>query len=70
MYTNLKKIALQDINVTVHIDSEGTETHMAREIELVGQLSEDQKKKLMEIADKCPIHRLLSRHIVIEALAR
>jgi len=31
-----------------------------REIELSGALSEEQKKRLLEIADKCPVHRTLA----------
>jgi putative redox protein len=36
-----------------------------REIELTGPLDMEQKAKLMEIADKCPVHRTLSREINI-----
>ena len=32
---------------------------MEREIELVGELSEEQRARLMEIADRCPVHRTL-----------
>jgi putative redox protein len=30
-----------------------------REIELDGELTEDERKRLMEIADRCPVHRTL-----------
>jgi uncharacterized OsmC-like protein len=32
-----------------------------RRITLTGQLSQDQRQKLLEIADKCPVHRTLER---------
>ncbi|KAA0920658.1 bifunctional alpha/beta hydrolase/OsmC family protein [Aquicoccus porphyridii] len=32
-----------------------------REITLTGDLSEDQRRRLLEIADKCPVHRTLER---------
>ncbi len=32
-----------------------------REITLTGELSEDQRQRLLEIADKCPVHRTLER---------
>ncbi|HEV8303901.1 MAG TPA: OsmC family protein [Gemmatimonadales bacterium] len=36
-----------------------------REISLGGQLSEDQRAKLREIADRCPVHRTLTSEIKI-----
>ena len=32
-----------------------------RDIELTGDLTADQRAKLLEIADKCPVHRTLAR---------
>jgi uncharacterized OsmC-like protein len=39
---------------------------ITREIELAGALSEEQRKRLLEIAEKCPVHRTLigSKQIV------
>ena len=71
MYARRKKWEL--LNVTVHInykkdhaiDCENCEDDSAkidtfnREITLEGSLSDEQKKRLLEIADKCPVHRTL-----------
>ncbi len=35
-------------------------------IEMEGDLSDEQIKRLLEIADRCPIHRTLQREVVIE----
>jgi len=40
--------------------------HFDRIIELEGDLTEEQKARLLEIADKCPVHRTLEREIRIE----
>jgi putative redox protein len=32
-----------------------------RDIELIGNLTEEQRNKLLEIADKCPVHRTLTQ---------
>ncbi|GAA0719447.1 OsmC family protein [Dokdonella soli] len=41
-----------------------------REIELSGSLSAEQKAKIMEIADKCPVHRSLASGIrIVSTLA-
>jgi putative redox protein len=37
-----------------------------RELELIGDLNDEQKQKLLEIADKCPVHRTLENVAHIE----
>jgi putative redox protein len=44
----------------------GVLSRITREIELAGDLDDDQRARLMLIADKCPVHRTLSSEIVIE----
>jgi uncharacterized OsmC-like protein len=41
-----------------------------REIELVGPLDDEQKRKLLEIAEKCPVHRTLVSEIEIRSRLR
>jgi uncharacterized OsmC-like protein len=38
---------------------------IGREISLVGSLTEEQRAKLLEIANKCPVHRTLTSEIKI-----
>ena len=49
---------------------EGMIDRIEREIELTGVLNGEQKAKLMEIADKCPVHRTLSREISVKTHLR
>jgi len=44
---------------------EGKIDRIEREITLQGDLSAEQRAKLMEIADKCPVHRTLHSEIDI-----
>jgi putative redox protein len=37
-----------------------------RKVTLVGPLTDEQKKRLMEIADKCPVHKTLTSDPVIK----
>jgi putative redox protein len=39
--------------------------HVDREIEFAGDLSDEQRTKLLEIAEKCPVHRTLSQRVEI-----
>jgi putative redox protein len=38
-----------------------------RDIELTGNLTEEQRTKLLEIADKCPVHQTLTRGMKINS---
>ena len=38
-----------------------------RKITLDGDLSGDQRARLLEIANKCPVHRALAQPLVIES---
>ncbi|HMF94120.1 MAG TPA: OsmC family protein [Vicinamibacterales bacterium] len=49
-----------------HCDTrEGRLDRIDRKIDLEGALSYDQRKRLVEIAEKCPVHRTLSSEIHI-----
>jgi putative redox protein len=42
------------------------EREIEREIELEGPLEEEQRRRLLEIADMCPVHRTLDSEVVVE----
>ncbi len=68
MYANRKQIPLSSTQVVVKVESESTEaTRISRKIQLEGNLSEQDRQKLLEIANKCPIHKLLSSRITIDS---
>lgn len=78
MYAQRKKWDLKEIVVfldhdKVHQkDSEHFEEKSAkvsrftRSLELSGDLDQDQRERLLEIANKCPVHRTLHEEIIIE----
>jgi putative redox protein len=73
MYANFKKLPLEHVSVKVR----KTKTHaedckdcdekdakievIQREIALRGPLDDKQRERLTQIADRCPVHRVLSR---------
>lgn len=66
MYANRKQMKLESTNVTVKIESESKEAStISRQIEFVGDLTQEEKGKLLEIANKCPIHKLLESKITV-----
>jgi len=48
---------------------EGKVDRIWREIHLTGNLTDEQRAKLMEIADKCPVHQTLTSEINIKTRA-
>lgn len=77
MYSNLKKLPLEGVRVRllhskVHATDcaqcdtkEGKLDRIEREIEVLGPLTEEQRQRLLEIADRCPLHRTLQSEIDI-----
>jgi putative redox protein len=68
MYADRKEIALESIKIELAICKEDQitkETTITRKIEFVGDLTSEQRERLLQIADKCPIHKLLSNPIKI-----
>lgn len=66
MYANRKSWPLEAVNVTVKIEKEGSEGALFhRDISFRGDLSSEQRERLFEIANKCPIHKLLANKIEI-----
>ena len=45
---------------------EGRLDRIDREIALEGPLDDEQRRRLMEIADRCPVHRTLTSEISIK----
>lgn len=75
MYADRKGIALKDVIVRLShekrtvIDAEGKPVKrdvMVRRVELIGELDEAQRVRLIEIADRCPVHGTLHRGSTIE----
>jgi uncharacterized OsmC-like protein/alpha/beta superfamily hydrolase len=73
MYADRKKWPLEKVSVRllhskIHAEDcaeceerQGKVDRIEREISLTGPLDEDQRRRLLEIADKCPVHQTLER---------
>ena len=60
MYAERKGMALEDVQVSIdHVEAGGV-YRIDRKITLVGELADADRTRLLEIADKCPIHKALS----------
>jgi len=78
MYANHKKLPLDDVTVTLshdrqHVtDCEGCDEApkkievISRTVTLKGDLSEENRQRLLQIADRCPVHRTLHGELEIQ----
>ena len=48
------------------VTRDGKVDRIEREIELAGPLDEPARAKLLEIAEKCPVHRTLHSEVLVE----
>jgi putative redox protein len=66
MYASRKAINLKNAIVTVDIERSNDTEIFSRDIQLLGDLSLEEKARLIEIANKCPIHKALIGEIQIK----
>lgn len=69
MYADRKKWDLQEVKLEIDLiqSDDRTKTDINRKIELIGELSDEQKARLLSIANACPVHKLLSNQIEISS---
>lgn len=77
MYANRKGWPLESVRVTlrhnrIHAEdcaecetTKGWISHIDRTIELTGDLDEDQRQRLLGIAERCPVHQTLTSEVDI-----
>ena len=82
LYADRKKLALAGVDVQVNRDRipvpDGVETHdkdgkvdrYRVDVTLTGDLSGDERERLLEIARRCPVHRALTSAAVVDVSAR
>jgi putative redox protein len=82
MYANRKDWPLEQVRVTlrhsrIHAkDCAECETkvgfvdHIDRDIEFVGDLDDDQRQRLLQIAERCPVHQTLTSEVRVSTTLR
>lgn len=66
MYANRKSWGLENAIVAVNITRVDDVERFQRDITLVGNLDAEQTARLLDIANKCPVHKALIGTITIE----
>lgn len=80
MYANRKQIPLEDVSVELSHNRQHSKDCdecdvkdrqievLNRYVTLKGQLSEQQRQRLLEIADRCPVHRTLHSNLEVKTI--
>ncbi|QFG23712.1 bifunctional alpha/beta hydrolase/OsmC family protein [Actinomadura sp. WMMB 499] len=62
LYADAKRIPLERATVSLRMQDKKT---IVKEVELGGDLTEEQRERLHEIADRCPVHKTLTGDVTI-----
>lgn len=67
MYAKHKAWPLEAVHVTLTFDSTPEGSVIDRQILLTGELDNTQRERLLQIANACPVHKILTGSIVIRS---
>jgi len=70
MYADRKKWPVEKITVEVDFEKIDNKTVFKRELQLEGELNEEQRTRLLQIANACPVHKTLTNPIEIQTVLR
>ena len=71
MYAQRKQWPLKNIQVDLQLNPQGTPSSgnlIERRISLNGELDDEQRQRLLQIAQACPVHKMLTGEIQIQTL--
>lgn len=71
MYADRKDWPLDGVNTEIElIENKFSDAKIIRTIELIGDLDEKQQDRLVQIANKCPVHKMISSELSIDTKAK
>jgi putative redox protein len=67
MYADRKQWPLSEVTIDVALeqDEKASKTVINRKINFIGNLNDEQRKRLLAVANACPVHKILSNPIEI-----
>jgi putative redox protein len=67
MYAQRKEWPLEGVRVKLTMETGNEGTTIERQIALEGALTEEQRERLLQIANACPVHKVLTNTITIRS---
>jgi len=68
MYSDRKGFKVDEINVRVWYETIEGKTVFHRSVTVTGEVDEQQRKRLLQIANACPIHKVLTNPIEVDTI--
>lgn len=68
MYADRKAWNLEKVEAAIELVEETGQTKFIRKLQLTGNLDEEQRARLLTVANACPIHKILTHAIVVETV--
>jgi putative redox protein len=65
MYAQRKGWPLEDVHVILSLTTGKEGTTIDRKIQLHGELNDEQRERLLQIANACPVHKILTNPISV-----
>jgi putative redox protein len=67
MYAERKGFPLESVEISINIDKiSADDNKFIRKLKLNGNLTDEQRERLLQVANACPVHKILSGKIQIE----
>ncbi len=66
MYCNRKEWDLKNVHVQIELIEEEGKTIFNRKLQFEGNLDEGQRQRLLNVANACPVHKILTNTITID----
>lgn len=66
MYAQRKKMDLKNVSVELNLTKGGDHTDIERIVKLEGNLTEQERTRLLQVANACPVHKVLTNPIHID----
>ncbi|MGO1728317.1 MAG: OsmC family protein [Flavobacteriaceae bacterium] len=71
MYADRKEWQLEEVNTKIKlIENKYDDARIIRTIGMTGDLDDKQRDRLLQIANKCPVHKMLKNGLDIETKAK
>ena len=67
MYAKRKEWPLEGVRVKLTMENDASGTTIDRQIALEGTLTDEQRERLLQIANRCPVHKMLTESVTIRS---
>ncbi|HEY9045136.1 MAG TPA: OsmC family protein [Ohtaekwangia sp.] len=66
MYADRKGMNVEKIKVTISTETIDNKTVFHRSVEVTGAIDDEQRKRLLHVANSCPVHKILTNPIEVQ----